>query len=558
MSESIAGAEVHQASQVVENPVRIHVEDDSSSSKVNTSSSSRLRCSSLFELTIWLESSREISKLIEAFEAKDKTSSSASSSHQRCYWFCWTIFDRTFQSAEFSFSQTIPSRIKQSFNIECSSSGHLRNKLEQSTLRVFLCTNEKIIAKADVSILFENTRPGLETDYQVSGMTMSMPFQWFALHPLFKPMTSIQASIELGVDLKQLTTKNEASEAKPEVAESLPMELEEYPEPSPADHDLASKYQSRRFRLNIDVRSIAGLKRPAYIGISYNYPHLGYTSTAHAPVRTHPQWVVANSEAKFNSAKVSYDFCMNRVLLEEIVKSNLLKIHITSRSNLGSEMLGEVTVDLIPLIIAQATLFRCPISGKQFRSMKEYQAYRYHLVADAATNRIEKLPPRDPVLIQALDGLYAITPNQPSSSASDANAISTVQGAKLRVVLILEDLGVIAGPQDPAIAMSTAAMKPSMTSHSDHPADPLEHVDLSPQERSHLESLRLDWENWRKASEMAWMNSLKEKEAQLRASLQEEMNKALEERGASLKAAQEETSRLEIRLRQGSLSFFHD
>ncbi len=48
------------------------------------------------------------------------------------------------------------------------------------------------------------------------------------------------------------------------------------------------------------------------------------------------------------------------------------------------------------------------------------------------------------------------------------------------------------------------------------------------------------------------MTLLKEKESQLRKSLQEEMEKTLEERGESLKVAQEETARLEIRLRQGN------
>ena len=61
--------------------------------------------------------------------------------------------------------------------------------------------------------------------------------------------------------------------------------------------------------------------------------------------------------------------------------------------------------------------------------------------------------------------------------------------------------------------------------------------------------MRLDWEGWRRETEARWRDALQEKEVQLREQLDAAAAAQLADKADNLRRAQEEQSKLEIRLR---------
>jgi hypothetical protein len=220
------------------------------------------------------------------------------------------------------------------------------------------------------------------------------------------------------------------------------------------------------------------------------------------------------------------------------------------------------------------------------------------------------------VVIRALDSYLVFTAPSPESraaayagsegaAAADASKatpnyiVPLAEGGKLRVVLILEDIGVVGNEsairvkpgykmhngavydmygQNTGVhgALSTAEL------HSMHMRgergekvdadgddlvdatmhkiafDPLdrgtvesggESRPLTVLERKTLEKLKLEWEAWRRGVDTQWREALVEKEALLRKKLEEEAAAKLVERAEDLKRAQIEAGKLEVRLR---------
>ena len=64
-----------------------------------------------------------------------------------------------------------------------------------------------------------------------------------------------------------------------------------------------------------------------------------------------------------------------------------------------------------------------------------------------------------------------------------------------------------------------------------------------------METLRADWEGWRRSAEAQWREALRDREVQLRRRLEAEAAASLAERADDLRRAHEEAGRLEVRLR---------
>ena len=328
----------------------------------------------------------------------------------------------------------------------------------------------------------------------------------------------------------------------------------------------------RHFRLSIEVRSLGGLKRPSHVSLHFAYPYLGSGYF----VRTKPVWVLANSETKIDGAAVTYDSVMSTDRISSIFTAHPLNITAFSKSHLGNNVLGEVVVDF------NATLhndpphsYRCAVTGKTFRQLKDYQKYRQTMLALAAAGRVSRTPPKEPVTIRATDAYLTFSPVKPSTeSQSNISAVvgdnksqnyfvpHVVEGARLRVVVVLEDIGTvgpeIAVPVKPGYKMHHGALY-DVASHAETTdkqpeedfilADPGNRADLSPLQKAELARLRLDWEGWRRETEARWRDALQEKEVQLREQLDAAAAAQLADKADNLRRAQEEQSKLEIRLR---------
>ena len=312
----------------------------------------------------------------------------------------------------------------------------------------------------------------------------------------------------------------------------------------------------RHFRVSVEVKSVGGFKRPAHVAVHFAYPHLG----AGAPVRTHPIWVLPNTESRIDGASASYDCCMSKEHLREIFEQHPLKISTMSRSQIGYSAMGDVFIDFTHVMQSKSHSYRCPITGKTFKSLKEYSKHRQIFNALRIAGRVERAPPPEPVVINVIDSYIAIM----KASEDSKSETSTVgSGSKMRVVVIIEDLGLVghqmAIPVKPGYKMQNGGLyniehdvqyqDKAQVSESGLPSDPLERDDLTPQQRAHLEALKIDWEGWRRAAENQWKEVLREREVEIRRRLEAESSASLAQRADDLRRAHEEAGRLEVRLR---------
>ena len=319
------------------------------------------------------------------------------------------------------------------------------------------------------------------------------------------------------------------------------------------DDEEADDY-TRHYRVNVEVKSIGGLKRAANAAIHFTYPYLG----AGRPVRTHPIWLPANTEGRVDGCAASYDCCMSRNRIRDILSEHPLKISAVSRTNLGSANIGEVVVDLFGVMEKKPHSYRCAMTSKTFKSREEYVSYRQSLLALRSLGQIERVPSKDPVTVWADDSLLPLTADRRSDSQM------SFLGGQLRVVVVLEEISIvgaeIATSVTPGYKMHNGALYVVKQASTDLlectddqdvelPPQPLDRVGLSEGERIALEKLKSDWDVYRMASEVQWRNNLKDREMQMRVKLESESSHSLAERADDLRRAQEEAGRLEVRLR---------
>jgi stress-induced morphogen len=271
---------------------------------------------------------------------------------------------------------------------------------------------------------------------------------------------------------------------------------------------------------------------------------------------------LANTEVKVDNASATYECCLSRDSLYNTLATHLLKIATVSRSHLGYTAVGDVSIDMSTITKTKPHSFRCPITGKSFKTMKDYSRHRQVMAALKTAGKISRSPPVEPILIKAVDLYLGLT------AAGD---IIDASGGKMRVLVVIEDLGMVGNEIGlnvrPGYSQHNGGVYSSIDHDRDYPeiddeglaitsnthsVDPLDRTDLTSTQRSHLEALRVDWEGWRRAAEAQWKEALREKETQLRKKLEQEASASLSERADDLRRGHEEAGRLEVRLRAGN------
>lgn len=550
------------------------------------------------------------------------------------YWLSWNFLDKTYKSDEFPRHQSGPSMLKNiiKFNVPTVGSDNLipRDVIDAFPFRVFLCTNQAILAVANVN-------PFRVESVDKENITSTMPFQlteWVEMAPI--DPSHIDASFyadgqssSIKVSLRILNDDVERDEYEGEEFENEQIEETEFIRETvieehsrhvhfhKAEKDRKQKLAQmqeedeqdrllRHYRLSIDMRSISGLKRPAHLMLTYIYPYLGSTS----PVRSKPVWVMANAESKVDRGGATFECAMSREQIRKVFTDHPLHIAAQTKSNMGNHVLGELRVDLTAVTYAKPHSYRCPLSSKIFKTLHDYVKHREIMLSLVAAGAMEQAPPRDPVVVYLLDQYLVLTSPTPESrlngpsdgSKATPNYITPLaEGGKLRVVLILEDIGVLgsetAFPVRPGYKMHNGAVYDPYGHNTGIPGalragdlrqrddeegggggsgaagggddvvestmqrlaqDPLERglVGLGDEtrpltgvERRTLEKLKLDWEGWRRGVDAQWREAMVEKENLLRKKLEAEAAAKLVDRADDLKRAQIEAGKLEVRLR---------
>jgi len=501
----------------------------------------------------------------------------------KSYWFTFSLFNKEFHTEEFKGASGGPKPVKDIIKIECPLDTYVNNLKQQFPLKIFLSTQEKIVAKAEIIFPF---------DIDSSSVFPIDSTQWY--HLLSNALDAVppEISVSLNIDVSN-TQSSDVVENDTEVYEEaedddlhgskksvhfessstsgiddavdapVASEVAEEAVETAVDDNRAgvdsNDEQLRHYRISVDVRSIGGFKRAAHVGVHYVYPYLG-SATA---VRTHPSWVTANVESKIDNASATYECCMSSRNLREVFTAHPFKCTILSRSQMGNTTLGDCSVDFSLAMNASPHSFRCPLTSRTFTTLNEYTKHRQTMIALRAAGRLERAPPVEPVTIRAIDTNVGIVANNTAN-------MDIVSGAKVRVVVIIEDIGSV-GPevavpvkqgykmhgggvyevQSEVEFDDTVTFNNPRNSFTDGPMDPLDREDLTQYQRAQLEALRIDWEGWRRNQEIQWKDALREKEQLLRKKIEYECQTQLAARADDLKRAHEEAGRLEVRLRQG-------
>lgn len=573
-----------------------------------------------------------------------------STSHSQ-FWFSWSVFDQTFQSEEFSSSDAGPQRVRDTLPLQIS--GATPSAIYDSIgkafpIRFFLCTQDNIVGAAELTMASfvasanidspANLQLPIYVSHWLPVVSTSAPFSSDIEKACSNDSESASQtpSIQVGIEIATSSVGRSNSdkgdgEADADVDEyaddDFDCENEEgdgesksFQNPEARSKTVKGKklvdnaavdesdHQLRHFRVSMEVRNVVGLRRPAHLLLSFSYPHLGSTSS----VRTHPVWAPAHADVKIDGGAASYDCCMSRAQFRDVTASHPLVVSAMSRSHLGTHTLGVVNVDLsAPYCTQRPHSFRCAVTGRTFQTREEYTQHRHTLLALASAGRLGSVPPAEPVAIYAMDTFLSIVASA-SATAPATEYAASVEGAKMRVVVIVEDLcavgseiavpvrpgykqhgagvygdtpiggalvaGVnfdgdyraVAGRVEPSSASggNTGNVLSSQSingggggvsggggggggsSDGDPGSNPADRIDLTAAERARLEELTADWREWQRMAEAEWRESLRLKEQQLKTRLEESSAAALAQRADDLRRAYEEAGRLEIRLRE--------
>ena len=548
-----------------------------------------------FSLAIALEDFHDLGSLCRPVVEDDRLDSARQTypPPPRTFWLCWTLFDKLFKSEDFIYRQDGPMRVRDTIRVECSLHSLPASFSGASPLRIYLCSQERLIASADIPLPTITPEVCDHEDVSISQSGWGYMCAPYGQATPFSPDKPSQAAVKVGVhfaiesvvpapssgaagggssvvaegECESDDVEEEAGDAEEKSGRAVNFQLEQTDPPRPPapsaeplnitevgkkePYDEEAEEQMRHFRVSLEVRSIGGLKRPAHISLSFAYPYLGSS----APTRTHPIWVLANSESRLDGAAASYECCMSRENLRETLRLHPLKIAAHSRSQMGSTAMGDIQVDLAGTFRAAPHSFRCPVTSRIFKTRGEYSRHRQTMLTLRSAGRVPAAPPAEPVIIRATD-TYLVFSSAAGSGAAD--------GSKARVVVIVEDIGAV-GPELGVGVQSgykmhsggiyvadehdTAALGAPDGPSVEAAKDPMQRSDLSVEERSRMETLKLEWDAWRRGTEAQWREALRDKEAQMKKRLEVESAAALASRADDLRRAHEEAGRLEVRLR---------
>ena len=574
-----------------------------------------------FSLAVSIEDFVSLSSLCKVAVDEDRLTASQLTYPlpARTFWLSWTLFERDFYTDEFSMTDDGPTRVRDTLRVECPLITLTEHLASSNPLRIYLVSQDMVLASADVPLpaltldvvesdevgmsqsgwaLF-TTNVGSRSPYSNSCPVNSSPAVKVGVQ------LSIEGIVQAVCDSTTLAKATHAAttqchddddgELKDEsvdpsevdgqglaasravrfqietapapVSPSLrpleTMELSGVPHPASqlnlheeieeGAYDPIADEQLRHFRLSIEVPTVSGFPRPAHLTLSFAYPYLG----SNAPVRSRPMWVLANTESRIDGAAASYECCLTRENLRETVHLHPLRIQAHSKSQMGNTTAGEVVVDLTATLRSPPHSFRCPVSHRNFANRRDYTKHRHTLIALRSAGRIPAAPPVDPVVVRICDSYQFFVHTSGPGSSSD--------GSKARVVVIIEDMGLVGNEKDIGVHYGYKSHGAGVYVSEGHDTsviggdgdtiipspgiDPLLRTDLSSDELARLKLLQLEWETWRRSAEAAWRESLREKETQLRKRLEAETNGALANRADDLRRAHEEAGRLEVRLR---------
>lgn len=523
------------------------------------------------EVAVALRDFHSMDALTAALSECNAAANGDASQQAHEYHLSWAMFGTCIESGRFVSGQNGPSPQIDRIMTESTFAGLMRRIQSESPLEIQLLSGNIVVATAIVNIEFK--RLGLEQ----FGMS-----SWCEFKPIDPYRSSLgydaTGSVLFEITLKQAdegvvngsaqATKmgnlrrglatagsdyddddfesqdgrpaaaNTPQEEQQEQQQEEEEEEEEYEEPADSIH---------KYRLSIQVSSVGGLKHAANATVHFQYACLGIQGAA---VRTRPTWCISHFDTPIHGAVASYSCAMKKADFAQTLAKFPLNIFVESRSNLGYRPMGQSSIPVDAILRSKPHSYRCPVTGKSFRTRRAYTEHRNLIVFMAAKGKMgHKVPPETPIVVRTVDAFYALVA-APDTAANAAPSVGKHAG-KVRAIVIIEDLGASFGAQPADGAAASVVTESASADAPPLPAAPMQGVDLLAQQQVLLQQRYQEWEEWQRNAEEKWREGLRQKEMHLRQRISAELAAGLAQQSEDLKRAQEEVARLEVRLRNG-------
>jgi hypothetical protein len=247
--------------------------------------------------------------------------------------------------------------------------------------------------------------------------------------------------------LSTSTTSSKRTTKQNKLSSSSAMEHPDSDDTDNIDYD-----QLRRYRLSVDLRSIREVTSPSTVYLSYTLPTFGAVST----VRTRPPISLAkNSESLLPHGYQHYEVCLTRGQLQNALQETSLSIEVIRKDKYQTDSpLGTATVPLNGMMKAKR-FYRDPKTRKTFSSFAMLRSFQKSGAgggsSDSSSSSSSSSKSTSASFLSnsstASKAKYVTVRTEDRYiqvlQSNDGGRISKV--ASLRVVIILEDLGIAKG-----------------------------------------------------------------------------------------------------------------
>lgn len=487
------------------------------------------------------------------------------------YWLSWSLLDVVIVTPKFSFDGKLPQFTKDEIVIHASRKAFHDFVVDISPLNICLCTAGSIIAIADAPYL---NFPNNKSSYSESA--------WCYFSNDNDGNSNSRPAVHIQIDIiEQDLIKN--SDVKHKIVDNHQHIQKSMAPTSPRIPVISDLEPDHHFRVCVQICSVSGIPRPSHMSVYFSYPYLG---APNARARSRPVWAAAQVETALDGCQAAYDFCKGPSAVQDILKAHQLNVQVASRTAMGIEPLGDALLNLAMAMSHSKSppACRCPLTGKLFSSKDLYDAYRFSQLEKYNSGKAIIVPPITPIVI------WSLTSESPIYAPPTVGNPNSKPAGRLKWSVSIEDLGTVAAELatrvKPGYKMHNAGvyeteshqafssnthppppMKESGNADEDHEMDmdyELGLVDAMGNSRDVDEAkvpyvwekaaevdrqAKIDWEVWRQREEEKWRASLIEKEKALKQRLQDEAGQALAKRLNDFQRAEEEVSRLEVRLK---------
>jgi hypothetical protein len=137
----------------------------------------------------------------------------------RTFWLSWVLFEKSFQSEEFSADNSDIQKVRDIIRVRCSRDSMRKSATNNSSLRVFLCTQGNVLAAGGMPLHMQNTNqsdinfPFDSITWQNLEISESLPLSLKTESNLKQPAIKVSINVIIEKENKIVDAMNSSSSA---------------------------------------------------------------------------------------------------------------------------------------------------------------------------------------------------------------------------------------------------------------------------------------------------------------------------------------------------------